>query len=251
MNGPKVTVYCSANQDVSWESYTACLYSDKVAVFKFDIAGSLLHLPHLQTVLLADERERARRFRRTEDQNRYVMARGLVRILCGKYLNQSPAGVQFIRSGNQKPDLQPDCGWHINVAHSGTYVAVAISREEVGIDTEKMDAAFSFEDVVLQSFSPVEQQYIVDGQGSQRRFYQLWTRKEALVKATGIGIDDNFVSVPCLPGAHRVMGHLIGTHIDWNITGFEFATGYPAAVAHRFVNKSIKFYSVDGGIFTN
>lgn len=251
MSEPQIAVYCAINQDISWEKYVCCLYRDEVAVFRFDLLDGIFHLPYMQTLLLADEMDRARRFRRIEDQNRYAVTRGLVRILGGKYLNQPPAGVQFIRSENQKPDLQHDCGWHINVAHSGTYIAVAVSKGEVGIDTEKIDAAFSFEDVATHSFGLAEQQYISEGQDNRLRFYQLWTRKEALVKATGTGIDDNFVRVPCLPGMHRIAGHLIGTHTDWNVTGFELATGYPAAVAHWFTGESIKFYSVDGGIFTN
>ena len=65
-----------------------------------------------------------------------------------------------------------------------------------------------------------------------RAFYTLWTRKEALVKATGKGVDDDFTRVPAADGQHLVDPAALGSAGYWQVHSFVVAEHYLGAVAH-------------------
>jgi len=74
-----------------------------------------------------------------------------------------------------------------NISHSGEYVVCAFSQEcKLGVDIELI-ADISLPDMKSQ-FSPSEWVAILSGQNAQRSFYTHWTRKEAFLKAIGLGL---------------------------------------------------------------
>ena len=204
-------------------------------------------MPYLQTLLQPDEATRAQRFRRSEDQRCFIVTRGILRILAGKYLSQCPADIRFASKINKKPELQDSTEWHINVAHSGNMGLIAFSKASVGIDIERVDSDFSYPPILSHSFSLEEQRYIEAGEDSRLLFYQLWTRKEAVVKATARGIDDDFARIPSLDGVHWVPDYLGGGVPGWTVNSFLLSADYPAAIAHQFPTENLKFYAIDSG----
>lgn len=84
-----------------------------------------------------------------------------------------------------------------NISHSGEYVTVAFSNQEVGADVE----GISDFDVKSLShyFHPKEAEYIVNSLDPNEAFVKLWTRKEAYLKATGNGIINGLHNESCLP----------------------------------------------------
>lgn len=84
-----------------------------------------------------------------------------------------------------------------NISHSGTYVLVAFSNHEVGVDIEKV-APFDVR-TISTYFHPEEAEYILHSTNSNSAFFKLWTRKEAYLKAIGKGIIDGLHHENCLP----------------------------------------------------
>ncbi len=79
-----------------------------------------------------------------------------------------------------------------NIAHSGKYVVLAIYNNtdyQIGVDIEKVDYSFETIEMAKIVFSPIEQQLI---QFSKDYFFKLWTKKEALIKAQGVGFATDF-----------------------------------------------------------
>ena len=136
------------------------------------------------------ERERASRFRRPEDGERYLAAHGALRLLLGRYLTCDPLSLQFDVSSNGKPFL---AGRRIqfNLSHSGSmaFIAVAQSRQ-VGADIEQVRPMPDLQAVAARVCTPAEldRLYLLANSERERAFFAMWTRKEALAKATGEGI---------------------------------------------------------------
>lgn len=81
---------------------------------------------------------------------------------------------------------------HFSVSHSGDYALLGFSRTQVlGVDLEKMEAQRAWRDILNKHFDADENAYVREGGGETeqaRRFYRLWTLKEAWIKCEGTGL---------------------------------------------------------------
>ena len=246
------SVTCITIDDVAWLTgpYT---YTDKLAVFRVALSDAAAFIPHLRPLLSPDEISRAARYHRADDQLRFSCTRGLLRILLGRYTDQPPERIEFVAGVNRKPALKGHLGPYFNVSHAYDWILIAIGNTPVGVDLDWINPAFSFRDLLPASFSPGEQRYIDTCQDARLCFFQLWTRKEALVKATANGINDAFAWIPSLTGTHPVDSRLIGQDGHWSVGSFAVVDEYPAAVAHRgdeSLLETARFYALDLSLLT-
>ena len=245
-------VFCTELQAVSWHRWPGYPAVDEaMAVFRCQLPEQTRMPPVLRSLLQPDEIARAERYHRVEDRQRFVYARGLLRMLAGRYTGQPPGQVRFTKDANGKPVLAGDTGWHINVSHSGNWILLAIGKTDLGVDVEEMQPQFAFSDILPTSFSPAEQAYVSAGADSRRRFYQLWTRKEALIKATGKGMDDYFSQIPALDGLHQTESQVIGGTGDWQVMGFGISPHCSGAVAYPSTAETPKFYTLESGLLAD
>lgn len=82
---------------------------------------------------------------------------------------------------------------YFNISHSGGYIALAIDQVPVGIDIENIRNAE--EDLRNYISNDEEKKYIHDDES----FFEVWTNKEALVKANGNGINQKIKTIQSLP----------------------------------------------------
>src|ERR1700686_177425 len=205
----------------------------------------------LESTLSPEEKARADRFHFANDRNRFVVARGLLRELLGRYLHQAPAGLEFSYGKHGKPALSgmvASSGLCFNLSHSSGLVVYAVARERnLGIDVEHVRPESAGEDIAQRYFSAREVSDLrtlppearVDG------FFHCWTRKEAYLKATGMGLQislDSF-SVSLLP--EKPAQFLGGVESRWHMAAFHPTEGYMAAVVYDGPPCSIKYFSVD------
>ncbi len=244
-------ISCVTFLPVSWLSWSDCLRNDDVAVFRFQLVKDDIIPSYLISLLQPDEINRAQQYHRAEDRKRFIYARSILRVLSGHYTNQSPKQIQFTAGTNKKPILSGQTGWHINVSHSGNWILLTIGKVSVGVDVEQINPQFSFQDVLPMSFSPEEQAYIEAGTDARLKFYQLWTRKEALCKATGKGMDDDFWRLPSLDGFHITESSLIGGTGNWMVKSFNASSDCQAAIAYQETGEMPKFYTFDSGLLAH
>jgi 4'-phosphopantetheinyl transferase len=148
-------------------------------------------LPAGPEVLSQEERDRAARFRFERDSSRFLARRILLRSLLARYLGLCPDRVR-LRSGDYgKPEVDNAVGLRFNLSHSHGLALFAFARgNPVGIDCERIQPGIEIEPVARQFFSPGEQRQLeVMPEGARLdAFYRCWTRKEAYVKARGLGL---------------------------------------------------------------
>jgi 4'-phosphopantetheinyl transferase len=149
------------------------------------------------SVLSADERSRFEKFVFARDRRDYALAHALLRTALARYVGVGPEELQFRVAPRGKPFLVSDqkaAPVSFNISHTNGLVACAITGgAEVGIDVESVSPAPDY-GVVPDIFSGgeiVEMRRLVSPLDQARRFYQLWTLKEAFVKATGDGLYSN------------------------------------------------------------
>ncbi len=154
--------------------------------------------PELSYATLSeDERNRSARFRFERDRRRFVVARGALRDLLGRYLDIDPGQIRFVYNAFGKPELHPDIdnegGLEFNLAHSADLALIAIARDaDVGVDVECIEGRgeSNHADVARSFFSATEVDALsrVPAHLYDQAFFSCWTMKEAYVKGRGEGL---------------------------------------------------------------
>lgn len=138
------------------------------------------------------EQDRAQRFRFDADRERFILGHGLLRSLLGQYLQRDGSLVRMARGPFGKPFLE---GKDLRFSFSDTKDAILVAfanGQEIGADIETMHRSVDHEAVSGHYFTPTEIRAIRDaGVDAKRRFLEFWTRKEAVLKASGVGIMDD------------------------------------------------------------
>lgn len=151
-------------------------------------------MPWLTSLLSDDERDRAARYRFEHNRRQFVIGRGILRVLLGRYLKAGATSFVFHYHSSGKPDLDSDTSeakLHFNVSHSRDLVLISLSRgREVGVDVEYLDRERAMKKIAARYFSPRELDRIrrlSDSQGSAA-YFRHWCGKEALAKGMGEGL---------------------------------------------------------------
>jgi 4'-phosphopantetheinyl transferase len=211
---------------------------NSVHVWKFPVSSTELSL------LTYSEKEFAGRFRLDEDRFRFAIGRIALRLLLSKYLSVPPMETVIAVDKNRKPFLSgPSANIYFNISHSGDWVLIAIGGEELGIDIEKKDPGFDFKSFLPEHFNNTEQLYLAQSADPVSAFYFLWTRKEALTKAWGTGLQENLKKVDVL----NLNVLFEANKKNWRLQSFSISLNYPAAVA--FSDSSDKVCYFDGSGF--
>jgi 4'-phosphopantetheinyl transferase len=201
-----------------------------------------------------DEQTRADRFRFPRDSHRFIASRGILRTLLGRYLHVPPAHLRFCYGDRGKPALAEDfsmSGLQFNLSHSEDLMLCAIACNcLVGIDLEYIRPIDNLEDLTQRFFSPQEHAAIhaLPTEARLRSFFQHWTCKEALLKATG----DGLVSLSAIElsieherAALTSWNYAAQMPNQWSLQLLVPASGYVAAVAINSRDRSSTFLQWD------
>ena len=148
--------------------------------------------PDLVALLDAHERERMAALRRAADRARYLAAHALARLVLAEHLGADPASIDMDRTCRcGKPHGKPRLAGHgdaapgFSLTHSGALVGVALGPGPVGVDVEQHRELTGLDGLARHALSPGERERGLPGPAG---FLVTWTRKEALLKATGDGL---------------------------------------------------------------
>jgi 4'-phosphopantetheinyl transferase len=202
--------------------------------------------------LTGDEHQRMQRFHFEHDRLMYGFAQGLLRIILAGYLRISPRDIKYMRTEYGKPYLElgkEDAGLEFNLSHSGEAVMIAITKgNPIGVDVEQVKPLPDLDQVARNYFSAAEQADLFSLEGPARieGFYRCWTRKEALIKASGEGLSmplDSF-QVSLLPGTPPELVKSVNSS-TWMLLNIEPAPGYAAAAAAPVKYLQASYFTVE------
>lgn len=144
-------------------------------------------------ILSPEERSRMMRFRFTRDGRRYLTCHANLRRLLACYAGCTPREITFAVNEFGKPRLRRTPGGkplHFNMSHSNDVGMLAVTRiGELGVDVECVRKIEPH--VAEEHFSQSELGALRTLQGDEwmKGFYRCWTRKEAILKAEGCGLN--------------------------------------------------------------
>jgi 4'-phosphopantetheinyl transferase len=164
--------------------------------------------PALAGLLDRDERERMARFVRAQDRALYLVAHALARLVLAPLVGVPASRIRFVArcatcggphgkpavagsaAGSPAGSAAGGTAPELSISHSGARVAVALSRSPVGVDVEQVTRRPMDDGLVRTVLTPAEQASLdrLPAADRHRGLLTYWTRKEALVKATGEGL---------------------------------------------------------------
>ncbi|MEO7214606.1 4'-phosphopantetheinyl transferase superfamily protein [Mucilaginibacter sp.] len=234
---------------VNWRSALPAdfvLNDNEVHVYRINISANHHLLEVFLTTLMPAEKERGGKYFQLKDKQRFILSRGAQRDILGRYLNQPAAQVAFELGANKKPFLVTDSTPAIqyNITHAGDWILLAVSNNPVGADVEFVDREFQFNDILEENFSQEEIAFINKNTPAEN-FYLLWTRKEALLKATGQGLGEHLKVTPSLNGTHPLSPELLCSDKTWEVSSFNLPGGYTGSIANLHGASRLMFFDIN------
>lgn len=165
-----------------------------VHVWRASVAQPAATIQYLKSMLSPEEVAKAERFYFERDRNRHIVVHALLRILLSRYLDTDRDQLQFIHNEYGKPfvkleETQPALQFNISHSHELVLYAFTLSRQ-IGVDVEYMRPDIEYEALAQYHFSLLENSMLreVPAEFKQQAFYNCWSRKEAYIKARGMGL---------------------------------------------------------------
>jgi len=218
------------------------LQPHQVDVWRASLELSTDSVKFLESSLSADESQRAARFHFDADRNRFIAAHGCLRDILARYLHCEPGQLSFSAGTHGKPfvtSASSDRGIEFNLSHSGGVGLVAVASEQkVGVDVERIRQGISAPVIARRYFSKSEVAELLALPSEHREvgFFNCWTRKEAYIKAQGLGLTlplESFdVSLsPNEPAILRATRPEPEEAARWTLQHLNVDLGYAAALA--------------------
>lgn len=196
------------------------------------------------------------RIARAREQRRAPLQR-----LLAAYLDVPEAAVEMVEGDRGKPMLagdlatrRGDAKLEFNWSHSGDVALVALALGVApGVDIERHHARANALALAQRYFDPAEAATLAKLQGDarDRAFLALWCAKEAVLKATGEGLSFGLARLCFQHGdaGWRLDGldPALGAVADWQLAGFEAASGYHGALAWRGGARDVVAFSPRSG----
>jgi 4'-phosphopantetheinyl transferase len=185
-----------ARLNVEWKSPPAGyrIDSNAVHVWRAYFQPTLVSINKFEGSLSKEEIERAQRFIRQSDRERYIFAHGLLRSILAAYVGCAPNQLVFDAKPYHKPFLVSPGGSkdiEFNLSHSEDMTLIAVARgTAVGIDVEYMRRIPDAHEIVNRVFSVDERDFLNSLPPAEfnRGFFACWTSKEAFLKGLGKGL---------------------------------------------------------------
>lgn len=218
------------------------LHSGEVHVWRTPLDQPTALRERLRSMLSDDEQAKAARFYFARDRDHYIVAHGILHTLLGGYTKCDPRSLRFSFNVYGKPSpergsAEQDIRFNLSHSHGLALYAFALDHE-VGIDVEYMKPNIEIEGLARHSFSANERAVLLALPPEERLqgFYNAWTRKEAYIKARGMGLHLplNSFDVSLRPGEPAA---LLQSREDareparWRLVALQPGEGYAGALA--------------------
>jgi len=164
-----------------------------------------------EQVLSTDEWARAERITAPKHRRRWIASRFVLRHILARYCGRPPQAINFRYGPNGKPEVATDestAPIHFSLSHSQGLAVYAVAGEPLGVDVEHY-RPLPVEDLSSRFLSDSEAAAVARerGEAQSELFITCWTRKEAYLKATGVGLSGPLrdFDVDLQPAAERAL----------------------------------------------
>lgn len=189
------------------------LTKQNAIIFTAKLSLMRQHKKELWQSLSDKEKIQAEGFINNTLKNNYILSHGLLRHLLSLYIKSNPKNIQYSVNQFGKPFLKNDnCTLQFNMSHSKDYAAYIIALEDqVGIDIEWKDKSINIEEVSELVLSQKEISLFNKLNSKEKfpAFYDIWTKKEAIIKAIGQGLSYPIETIEIMHSKHDSKSYCI------------------------------------------
>ena len=167
--------------------------SEGIQLWLSSLQQPVQSMRQLYLTLAPSERRRAQRYRFSQDRRSYIACRGILKSLLARYADLPADEIRFCYGAHGKPALQHDGtghSIHFSVSHSNQVALFGISRNrELGVDIEYRRPVAEMDAIAGEMLDQADfARYIrLSADAKCEFFFDCWARREALLKAAGIG----------------------------------------------------------------
>ena len=218
-----------------------------IEVWTIDLDRPLNPEANLNGILSTEEQNRAERYHYSKDASRFRLCRAMLRLGLAWYLKTTPQKIALATNRHGKPCIAECSALNFNVSHSGGLGVIAFTTAgEVGIDVEAIRCDVGAVEIASTHFTRSEAAMIAAAATPQEQasaFLRLWTRKEAILKASGCGLLGGLDGIDVSQGPLDQVRLCSATgdraESFWRIQDLERIDGFAGAVAAPTGNWSV------------
>lgn len=220
------------------------LQSNRIDIWEF----SLDKIPTWANSLLNEnELARANRFYFDRHRRRFTVARAMLRLILGRYLQYDASQLIFKYNQYGKPQINHSQNVEFNLSHSQDLALLAIGQQfPLGIDLEFFSAR-PYDGIAKNLFSQQELQIFLKlpFHLKPQAFFHIWAQKEAFIKACGMGLayPTKRLNVPVFSPTHALVVDSIHNK-KWLINSFMPKIACSAALCHHPKIKEIRYITI-------
>lgn len=193
-------------------------------------------------LLSPDEQARAARLVRPTISQRFIIARSFLRQILSLYVGKPASEISFSYNEYNKPGINYPLRTNVqfNLSHSDDRLIIALTVDyAIGVDIEKIKETFN-PAIVKRFFSEQEQQALETAADPATFFYQIWSRKEAVLKALGKGL----FAPPANFSVADEQQVITLEKADWSVLSLPIHEHYAAALASDQVITNISYWQL-------
>jgi len=210
-------------------------------LYKIQLSSFYNQICNLKKNLTTSELERAERYHFTKDKHRFIICRSFLKLILSEHTGLKTSELTLEKDAHKKPFLSSHASVFFNVAHSAEYGLIAIGNSPIGVDVEKVNHDWDYSVTAPFIFGKSEINKLANADDKISLFFKYWTRKEAIVKATGKGIDENFIEIPACDGMHALKPSFLNNHSKVVVLTFEFDEHFFGSIAFTGNHQNISY----------
>ena len=243
------TINCKQIPSPIWSPGTCPkLQNMEVHLWRIRLNLPVGKLSYLEKLLTSEEKNKASKYINQKDRNSFIIGQACTKKLGAQYLNIEASQVIFQIGMNGKPYIPIDHKLHFNISHSGEWVFIAFDSQELGLDLEKIAGNFITDALLEQCFHSNELKVIKESYDPIAEFYKFWTRKEAFLKATGIGIVETLNQFTCLDQYQEFMFPSLSNKTNWQLRSFFMDHSYAVSICTSPLSNRVRFFDYESEI---
>lgn len=200
---------------------------------------------HVASTLSNTEIEIAGKYKFKRDKERYLISRYLLKKILSGYTDIPANNIIIKNSFYGKPEIENELKIKFNLSHSGDKIVFAFTlNNEIGIDIEKIEFSVNHMEIAENYFSE-DEIFLLKKQKEDivNNFYYIWTRKEALLKAIGVGLLPDLKKISVINNYFLLDLELKEINIDkeniWYIESIDIDNSYKTSIAYKRQTKNI------------
>lgn len=237
------TISVSCKNFSALVDHTSCIKLFKIKLSSYEGLVTVLSL-----YLSKEELNRSQRYHFKKDKNQFIICRILLKFILSQHTRIPVHDIKIAIDDYKKPFLVNTNLVCFNISHSNDYAIIAVTNIiSLGVDIEYINEDFGFSEIVKDIYNSQEINNIVQSDNKANIFFKYWTRKESIVKATGLGISDYLIEIPATDGKHAVSKRILNNLKHLRVFSFNLNKKYwvSLAITDKYINlKDISIYNL-------